>query len=329
MRKIDKDTCLNGGKITAAAIAAILFSNLLKLQFAPTAGIITILSIQKTKKETLHTAGRRTLAFLIALLFAAVCFGIMGFGVTAFAVYLLLFSMTCLYFDWTEALAMDSVLITHFLTQKTMEWSLLVNEMLLFFIGTSFGVLANLYLKQKREEFEVLADKVDEEICGILKRMSERLLEFDKSSYNGKCFLAMEEFVMRAKESAYRNYNNQLLGADHREIDYIKMREQQIEVLKHIYDSIKMVQSIPSQTKKIAALIVEIEAGYHKENTVEGFLQELQQLFREMEQEPLPKDRKEFEARAVLFYMMKQLEEFLMLKKRYMMQYKQGGLSSE
>lgn len=329
MRKINKDTCFNGGKITVAAILAILFSNLLKLQFAPTAGIITILSIQKTKKETFRTAGRRTLAFLIALVLAALCFGLLGFQVWAFALYLLLFSMICLYFGWTEAIAMDSVLITHFLTQQTMDLPLLINEMLLFFIGTIFGVFANLYLKRKKEEFEVLADKVDTEICGILKRMSKRLLDLDKSSYNGKCFLSMEEFVAQAKESAYRNYNNQLLGADYKEIDYIKMREQQIEVLKHIYESIKMVQSIPSQTKKIAALMVEIEAGYHKENTVEGFLQELEQLFREMEQEPLPKDREEFEARAVLFYIMKQLEEFLMLKKRYIMQYRQGGLSSE
>ena len=224
---------------------------------------------------------------------------------------------------------MDSVLITHFLTQQTMEPSLLLNELLLFFIGTMFGILANLYLKRKKEEFEVLADEVDKEICGILKRMSKRLLESDKSSYNGKCFLTMEELVKHAKECAYRNYNNQLLGADDREINYIKMREQQIEVLKHIYESIKMVQSIPSQTKKIAALMTEIEEGYHKENTVEGFLQELKELFGEMEQEPLPKDREEFEARAVLFYMMKQLQEFLMLKKRYIAQYKQGGLSSE
>lgn len=326
MKKSHKDTCFNGIKITVAAILAILLANGLQLEFASTAGIITILSIQKTKKETFYTAGRRSLAFLIALMLAVICFGVLGFGVSAFAIYLLLFSMICLYFGWIEAIAMDSVLITHFLTKESMELSVLINEIILFFIGTTFGILANLYLRRDEEEFESLREKVDEEICGILRRMSERLLEPDKSSYNAKCFLAMEDLVMRAKESAYRNYNNQLLGANHTEIAYIEMREQQIEVLKHIYESIKMVQSIPVQTKKIATLMLEIEEGYHKENTVEGFLRELQEMFLKMEQEPLPKNREEFEARAVLFYIMKQLQEFLMLKKQYIITY--SGKSS-
>ena len=37
-----------------------------------------------------------------------------------------------------------------------------------------------------------------------------------------------------------------------------------------------------------------------------------------MKQENLPANREEFEARAVLFYMMKQLEEFLILKEKFM-----------
>lgn len=317
MKKNHKAMCFNGIKITVAAILAILLANGLQLEFASTAGIITILSIQKTKKETFYTAGRRSLGFFIALVLAAMCFGCFGFTVGAFAIYLLLFSMICLYFGWIEAIAMDSVLITHFLTKESMEVSVVLNEIALFLIGTTFGILANLYLRRNQEEFDSLREKVDQEICGILKRMSKRLLEPDKSSYNGKCFLPIQDLVMRAKESAYRNYNNQLLGANHTEIDYIEMREQQIEVLKHIYESIKMVQSIPVQTRKIATLILEIEEGYHQENTVEGFCQQLEEMFLEMEQEPLPKDREEFEARAVLFYIMKQLQEFLRLKKQY------------
>ena len=46
-----------GIKMTIAAIVAILVADGLQLKFSTTAGIITILSIQKTKKETLRTAG--------------------------------------------------------------------------------------------------------------------------------------------------------------------------------------------------------------------------------------------------------------------------------
>lgn len=325
MRRLDKSTLISGIKITIAAILAILVAESIHLQFSSTAGIITILSIQKTKKETFKTAGRRGMAFLIALLISCICFSIVGFHVLSFAVYLFAFSMVCLYFGWVEAIAMDSVLITHFLTEGTINWQILGNEILLFVIGTGFGILANLHLRKKKEEFETLAANVDMEIRGILKRMAQRLLMEDKSDYDGNCFTKLEAQVEYTKRSAYKNYNNQLLNASYYEIDYIKMRENQIEVLRHIYESIKMVEMIPSQTKKIANLIAKIEQGYHKENTVKAFLGELTKLFEEMEKEALPTTRDEFEARAVLFYMMKQLEEFLTLKEKFMEKYQIKG----
>ena len=261
MKNIGKDTFLTGVKITIAAILSIISANLLGLQFSSTAGIITILSIQKTKKETLKTAGRRGIAFCIALCIAFLCFHAVGFRVLAFAFYLFAFSMICLYFGWTEAIAMDSVLITHFLAEGNIGWKLCVNEIVLFLLGTGFGVAANLNLRKKGQEFEVLAFKVDEEIRGILRRMAQRILQEDKSDYNGACFERLESLVETAKDSAFRNYNNQLFGSSEYEMDYIKMRENQKEVLRHVYESIKMVETIPSQTRKIAGLIMNIEEG--------------------------------------------------------------------
>ena len=265
------------------------------------------------------------MAFLIALIVSFLCFQTAGFHVFAFAVYLLIFSTICLYFGWTEAIAMDSVLTTHFLTEGNMKPEILFNEILLFMIGTGFGIIANLHLKNKKEEFESIAARVDEEIRGILKRMAERLLQEDKSDYDKTCFEKLEKEVEGAKESAFQNFNNQLLKATYYEIDYIKMRENQIEVLRHVYESIKMVEVIPSQTRKIASLIVKIEKEYHKENTVKELLQETAELEKEMKQENLPVNREEFEARAVLFYMMKQLEEFLTLKEKFMEKYQTKG----
>ena len=216
---MDKKTLVTGSKITIAAILAILVADVLQLRFSPTAGIITILSIQKTKKETLRTAGRRGTAFLIALTVSFLCFQIAGFHVFAFAVYLLVFSTICLYFGWIEAIAMDSVLITHFLTEGNMKPEILWNEILLFVIGTGFGIIANLHLRNKKEEFEIMAARVDKEIQGVLKRMAERLLKEDKSDYDGTCFEKLQNEVESAKKSAFQNYNNQLLNASYYEID--------------------------------------------------------------------------------------------------------------
>ena len=61
-----KSILANTIKIAVAAILAILCAQALKLDFAVSAGIVAILSVQPTKKETLQTALARLLAFAVA-----------------------------------------------------------------------------------------------------------------------------------------------------------------------------------------------------------------------------------------------------------------------
>ena len=66
-----KQIFINTIKISIAAILAILLAKLLHLEFAVSAGIVAILSVQPTKKETLRTALSRFLAFTVALVISA------------------------------------------------------------------------------------------------------------------------------------------------------------------------------------------------------------------------------------------------------------------
>lgn len=109
---------LKSVKITAGAILAILFASCLNLKYSATAGIITILSIQNTKKETIQTALARGEAFCCALLVSFLCYNFFGYTTAAFGIYLLVFTTLCLTMKWSSAIAMDSVLITHFLAEK-------------------------------------------------------------------------------------------------------------------------------------------------------------------------------------------------------------------
>ena len=150
----------------------------------------------------MKSARNRTLAFICALILAAVSFRLLGFTLIAFAGYLLLFALICLYADWGEAIAMDSVLITHFLTEQSMSSSLIGNEIALFLIGTTVGVLVNMHLRRKEKVFQKLADDVDSQIKGILSRMSHWLMEEDKSGYGPDCLIQLKESPGSGKECA-------------------------------------------------------------------------------------------------------------------------------
>ena len=74
----------NAFKISVGCVAAIALSALIGLNYSVTAGLITVLSIQDTKKETAVTALKRLLAFIAAAVISSVCFIFMGCGTIAF-----------------------------------------------------------------------------------------------------------------------------------------------------------------------------------------------------------------------------------------------------
>lgn len=312
-----KSQIIRSVKIAGAAAVSIALAGELGLKYSATAGIITVLSIGNTKRETLKTAGRRALAFCCALLLAAACFGVLGYTLWAFAVYLLLFAFLCLCAGWGAAIAMDSVLISHFLSERSMAPELLLNEILLFFIGTAMGILINLHLHRKEAAFEKLSDEVDEQIKGILHRMSLWLTREDRSGYGSGCFDRLEKALDAARLCAAANYDNSVFEKDSGELDYIEMREKQSIVLKGIYGNIKSIEYLPEQAAQVAELLGEIERDYHRDNTVEELSEKLERLFEEMKEQELPASREEFEARAILFYILMQTGNFLELKRDF------------
>ena len=104
-----KSILINTVKISVAAILAVLFAQTMGLDFAVSAGIVAILSVQPTKKETLRTALARLLAFAAALLISITLFNLLGFTLPVFFLYLVIFILVCQWQKWISAMAMDSV----------------------------------------------------------------------------------------------------------------------------------------------------------------------------------------------------------------------------
>jgi uncharacterized membrane protein YgaE (UPF0421/DUF939 family) len=177
--------------------------------------------------------------------------------------------------------------------------------------------LVNLHLKKRTSEFEELSKQVDDEIKGIIHRMSINIKNADKTGYNGDCFETLEAKISQAKECAITNRNNTLWNQTMYELDYVKMRENQSRVLKNIYQSIVMINNLPTQIAKVADFFEEIERQYDRKNDVLGLLNMLNEMMQDMRKEDLPQTREEFESRAVLFYILKQLDELLTLKHNF------------
>lgn len=302
---------LTGLKAALSAAAAIAIASALRLPFSATAGIIAILSLMGTKRETLQVALGRLMAYAAALLIAWGCFSLLGDGLLAFGVYLFLFSALCYACSWGYATAMVSVLISHFLGSGGMTWAQVGNETLLFLIGTTCGIVTNLHLHPDEKRLDMLLRQVDEEMRQALRALA------DEPAKAADVLEAMGNPLKQAEDCAARNAGNSLTGSSAREMRYLSMRRQQRRVLRQIARDSQRVAGHPAQEAAVRAFFRRVSEEYERENDCAALLSALEALLTDMQHQPLPVSRGEFEDRALLYATLRRMEDFLMLKKEF------------
>lgn len=312
------DKLFNGVKIAAAAIAAIFLAEWLQLDFAISAGIVAILSVGATKKETFRTAGNRFRAFGVALLLSYVCFSLIGYNTNGFFVYVFFFILICQWRGWGSAMAMNSVLISHFLTFGVMDMASLTNEILLYLIGTSLGVFVNLHLHENIHFMEQMEEETDQQIKSILSQMAQMVMDATVLDETEACFTKIRLSLRKANEIAEMNYQNKLRKTDTYDIRYIDLRGKQTHILMNIYKRVKKIRTAPVTAQAIAHFLQYIADSFHKDNRAEVYLDEFRGLQKMLEDSPLPLTREEFEDRAELYGILGDMEEFMLAKQDFL-----------
>lgn len=311
---LKKEKTINAIKISIAALSAITIASLLQLDFTISAGIVAILSVASTKKETVVTAFNRFLAFCVAIMIAYLCYEWLGYDELGFFLYLILFLMICQHMGWISAMAVDSVLISHFIGVDSMNLLNIGNEFLLFLLGVSCAMLVNLHLKKDEEYIEKMKKQTDKQMKDILYRMSLKIVDDSISHYDGKCFDQLDDSLRTAKNIAEQNYMNQLSSKDRKDNEYIEMREKQFHILYSMYKRITTMSGSPTTAMHVSKILEKMSKTYHQDNSGEELLLDVQALSDALKQSHLPTTREEFEQRAILYTMMKEMEEFILVK---------------
>lgn len=314
MKSVDREKIVNTVKIVSAAVIATIIATYMELNFAISAGTVAILTIQPTKRETIKTALGRLAAFLCALLIARASYGLIGYTLWGFALFLLIYIFVCQVFGWYASMAINSVLISHFLMAGNMSVLPLLNECWIFGIGMSIGVMANLHLRKNVNYMEELKENTDSQIREILYQIARRILNREIEDKGEDYFVQLKDSIRKAKNMADINYKNQLRKRDDYDIEYIRMRERQCHVLAEMYKNVHQIHTTPITAKKIAVFVKNMADKYHKNNTGAELFREFQDLDLSMKSKPLPTERLEFEDRARLFHLLRQMEEFIQIK---------------
>lgn len=315
-----KNSILTAAKLSGGCILAILAAYELNVRYSVTAGVITVLSIQKYKLETIRTALKRLLAFVAALFVARASFTIFGFTTMGYGVFLFLFVFLCVVLEWEIALSICAVLVSHLLEQGQMTWQVLANEFLVFGIGSGVGILMNLHLRRDMQTLVRCVEKVDEGFCIILQQMSRLLDKNVTPEAEEHMFEKFEESLYYAEQIAWANRQNSIRRKDDGYIHHIMVRRQQCEILYDMNKRIRQLDVTPIQAGHISQFLVHMADAYRRNRDGQDLSEELEKLFAEMREQKLPTGREEFENRAVLFVFMLHLRELIELHEQGIMQ---------
>ena len=310
-------------KIAVGSMLAMAAAQALGLRYSSSAGVITLLSIQDTKRETLRVTGRRFLAFLAAMVLGPVSFALAGYRPLAMGIFLLMFTPLCMKWGIQEGISVNTVLMTHILAEGSMGMADIANEALLLFVGTGVGVVLNLYIPGTETAIRSAQGEIEETFISLLSRMASELGTPGENGEqpDGRGFQALEQALGQALEQgerrAYEGMENSLLADTRYYLAYMGLRKNQFAILCRMRDCFSRMESTPDQALVVADLLQSVSGSFHERNNALGLLDELEQVKLQMKAQPLPVRRQEFESRALLYLGLLELEQFLVLKKEF------------
>lgn len=304
-------------KIAIGSATAIFLADVMGLSYSTSAGIITLLTIQDTSRETIIISAKRVCAFLLATVLAYVIFHLLGYHVFPYGVFLFLFIACCTPLHLGNAVSTNAVLATHYLLEKNMTFPFIGNEALLLLIGAGIGTLLNLYMPGKSREIRTTQFQLEEDLRNVLLRMSEYIKKEEKSDYTGSCFDKLQADIDAGKKQAFAYMNNTFFQESKYFLVYMNMREQQMVVLRDIYKKIISMRTILPQMERVSELLHETAVTFGESNNARELLVKREEVLTKMKDSGLPVTRQEFEDRAVLYGILMDLEYFLQLKKEF------------
>lgn len=312
-----KEQTLKILKIAVGCTVSVLLANLIGLKSSTSAGIITLLSIQDTKRETLQVASRRVAAFFVALGCAFLAFSILGYRVPAFGLFLLIFVTFCYCINLAAGISTNAVLISHLWSAGEISFDLVLNEFLILIIGTAVAILINLYMPRLlpviRQEQQIIDHTMKKVLITMAKSIRTGCMATDWPDE----FHTLADQIGQARHHA-QQYQNNTLSFDMRYyVRYMSLRFAQAEILHKMAKAVNRIHCKTEQNILIADFLEHIAASFHEYNNAKSLLEDLEALRKKTRKSLLPQSRNEFETRALLFQLTIDLEYFLLIKKRF------------
>ncbi len=324
-----KKALILAAKISAGSSLAIYTADILHLAYAPSAGIITLLTLVTTKKGTAKLSLHRLITFALAEVLIFITFVPVQSEWIAYGLFVFLMVLICEMMGWRATISINAVIGTHFLMAESFVPEFFANEFLLVAIGITFAFLFNLFQDNQGQKGHFVKNipLVEAKMQDILTEVADYLANHSPEDAEKRAWTdvsALRRQLIELLGEGWEYEENNLKEGGRYYADYFEMRLDQCRTLLHLHDAMKKIKTIPKQAKVIEDYIRYLIPYVTELNVPALQLKYLEDIFVGMKKEPMPVTREEFENRALLYHILMDLEEFLFVKKQFIDQYRQS-----
>ncbi|MER2191228.1 MAG: aromatic acid exporter family protein [Solibacillus sp.] len=303
-------------KTAVGASLAIAVAQFFDLEFFASAGILTILSVQLTKRKSVHAVYTRIVASAVGMLFAYIFFGIFGYNPLILAVVLVLYLPISVSLGVAEGFVSSAVILMHIYSKANFTLDLLMNEVSLMVIGFGMGLLVNMYMPDISVNIERYRVTIEQLYKKILAEIALYLRNGD-TLWDGKELIEAEQQLQKAKALAFLDVQNHLTRKDNLYYVYFDMREKQLEIIERVLPKITALPVMPEQATLVAEFMEDLSEHVHSGNTASHFREKLDVVKEEFAKMPLPHDHEMFLAMAALYQFIEEMDQYLMIKQSF------------
>lgn len=303
-------------KIGVGSSIAVFLARALHLEYAVSAGTVTLLTLMTSRWETMRLVAARLASFVVTILvswfFATHIDSIwVSYGL---ALMIVVFIAEAL--GWRATISVNAVVVAHFLTDEKFNAAAVLNEFQLVLIGVVLALVLNLFYGNSHYKKKIISDMrgTERRLQMILRDLSSYLAgeEPGESVWDQICQLKedIDGYMKNADEYESNTFQSdpEYYGA------YFEMRWKQCSILRNIYHELELLRDLPVQAAVVSEYLRYLSDYMLELNVPARQIERLHDTIDEIKSQEPPENEREFENRALLYHVLMDIDDFLSFK---------------
>lgn len=260
---------------------------------------------------------------IIALFIGGLLFETISYSTWVFGLYLLIFVPLSFLLKIELGLGPSSVIVTHLLAFGEINTAIILNELALVFIGTSFAMLTNFYALNSQDQLNGLVAKIDQDMGEILRLFGRSLVEdLDIKSHEDKIHSLkadLDQAVILAvieTDNLIENSGAILYG--------LNLREREMVLLEDMYYNLKSIPPAYSDGRYISEILIQTSENLKIDGDIGGVKERINLIKDHFDMLDLPKTHRDFVIRSVIFQVFRSLDQFIDISNKINNKYKEN-----